>query len=108
MIHTAGIVSIASNIEPVLMKVNVDGSNNVIRSCIKHAVKRLVYVSSVHAIAELPYGKTMKETDSFDPDTVVGGYAKTKAIATQSAIDARKSGLDTVVVHPSGMIGPGD
>jgi len=50
----------------------------------------------------------MSEVEQFDPNLVVGGYAKTKAITTQLAVEARESGLDVVVIHPSGMIGPGD
>lgn len=108
VIHTAGLVSIASHIEPQLKKVNVEGTANVIEVCEKHHVKRLVYVSSVHAIPELPNHGTMTEVDDFSPDLVVGGYAKTKAMASQLAVEARYSELDVVIVHPAGMIGPGD
>ena len=48
----------------------------------------------------------MREVRSFDPDAVDGYYDKTKAIATQLVLDASKTGLDAVVVHPSGIIGP--
>lgn len=38
-----------------------------------------------------------------------GGYAKTKAEATAAVLAAvREQGLDAVVVHPSGIIGPYD
>lgn len=39
---------------------------------------------------------------------MVGGYAKTKAEATQIVLDAADHGLDAVVVHPSGILGPYD
>lgn len=39
---------------------------------------------------------------------MVGGYAKTKAEATQAVLDAAAEGLDAVVVHPSGILGPYD
>ena len=39
---------------------------------------------------------------------MTGGYAKTKAEATQAVLDAVQAGLDAVVVHPSGIIGPFD
>ena len=35
-----------------------------------------------------------------------GAYAKTKAEATQAVLDAARRGLNAVVVHPSGIIGP--
>ena len=39
---------------------------------------------------------------------MVGGYAKTKAEATQAVLDAVGAGLKAVVVHPSGILGPYD
>ena len=44
----------------------------------------------------------------FSAASVVGGYAKTKAEATQSVLDASRKGLQAVIVHPSGIIGPYD
>lgn len=108
IIHTAGIVSISSTIDENLTRVNVSGTKNVIDSCMKYGCARFVYISSVHAIPELPGKQTMTEVQSFSPESVNGGYAKTKAIASQLVVDARKSGLKATIVHPSGMIGPGD
>jgi len=65
-------------------------------------------VSSVHAIPELTKGRTICEIDRFDPDKVKGFYAKTKAAATDIVLRAAKDGLDAVVVHPSGIMGPND
>ena len=50
----------------------------------------------------------LREVDSFSPQQVTGGYAKTKAEATQAVLDAAAQGLDAVVVHPSGILGPFD
>ena len=49
-----------------------------------------------------------KETEKFSPDYVTGGYAKTKAEATRAVLKAAEEGLDVVVVHPSGILGPYD
>jgi dihydroflavonol-4-reductase len=106
VVHCAGIVSIARKEDRRVYDVNVAGTANVIDACKRHSAKRLVYVSSVHAIPELPHGQTMREVPDFDPDAVHGYYDKTKAIATRLALDAAKGGLDVVVVHPSGIIGP--
>lgn len=108
VIHAAGIVSIASEINDALYNVNVNGTRNIIELCKKHKVKRLVYVSSVHAIPEKPKGSVITETDYFSPDLVTGAYAKTKAIATALVLAAAKGGLNASVVHPSGIVGPGD
>ena len=76
--------------------------------CRRYGVRRMVYVSSVHAIAQDPNGGVLRETTFFSPDAVVGSYAKTKAEATRDVLDAAAAGLDAVVVHPSGILGPYD
>ena len=76
--------------------------------CLSYGVKRLVYTSSVHAIPELPEGEVIREADHFEAADVVGLYAKSKARATQIVLDSVQRGLDAVIVHPSGIIGPND
>lgn len=105
-IHCAGIISIYGKDDPFVTKVNVTGTQNVVRLCEEHKVKRLVYVSSVHALPELPKGCSIEEVAHFKPDELRGCYAKTKAEATQIVLDAVEVGLDAVVVHPAGIIGP--
>ena len=108
VIHAAGVVSISSKYSQVMHDVNVTGTQNIVDMALKHKIKKLVYVSSVHAIPELPKNETIIETLNFDPDLVKGEYSKSKAIATKIVLDSVKKGLDAVVVHPSGIIGPGD
>ncbi|MDR3344591.1 MAG: NAD-dependent epimerase/dehydratase family protein [Oscillospiraceae bacterium] len=107
-IHTAGIVSIASKTNPAVHAVNVEGTRNILRLCEENNVGKLIYVSSVHAIPEKPHGETIAETADFDPASVTGDYAKTKAEATRAVLDAAAGGLNASIVHPSGIIGPYD
>lgn len=108
VIHTAGIVSIASKFNQKVFDVNVVGTKNIVDMCRKTGVKRLIHVSSVHAIPEKAKGETVTEVSRFDYRKVEGLYAQTKAKATQIVLNAAASGLDAVVVHPSGILGPGD
>lgn len=106
LIHAAGIVDITGKMFPALYNTNVGGIRNVLDLCMQYNVKRLVYVSSVHAIPERTGVQT--EISQFSPDAVIGGYAKTKAEASQMVLDATTKGLDAVIVHPSGILGPYD
>ena len=108
VIHAAGIVTIASRYVQNVVDVNVTGTKNIVDMCMEYSVSRLVYVSSVHALPELPGNEAVTEIDHFDPDAVEGLYARTKAEATQIVLDAVSRGLRAVVVHPSGIIGPND
>ena len=106
-IHTAGIISIADEVTEALLKVNVEGTKNLLALALENKVRRFVYVSSVHAIPERPL-HVLEETDSFSEEEVHGAYAKTKALATQAVLEYVKKGLNAVIVHPSGILGPYD
>jgi len=109
VIHCAGIVTIASRYDPNVYDVNVNGTRNIVDLCLRHGVRKLVYVSSVHAIPPLPHGETIREIEHFDPAKVKGLYAQTKAEATALVLAAaRERGLNASVVHPSGICGPDD
>ena len=108
VIHTAGIVNISDKHSDTMREVNVTGTKNIIELSLEYKVKRLVYVSSVHAIPEGAPLSVMREAESFSPSLVVGPYAKTKAEATALVLASCSRGLDAVVVHPSGIIGPFD
>ena len=110
-LHCAGIVTISKsskNNDNLVHNVNVNGTKNIVNQCMENKVNKLVYVSSVHAIKELPMGIEISETNHFDPDDVEGLYAKTKSEATQEVLKASQKGLNATVVHPSGIIGPYD
>lgn len=109
VIHTAGIVSISSKFNQKVYDVNVIGTKNIVDLCIKHRVKKLVHVSSVHAIPVPEDKGTIREVNEFDPLQVQGLYARTKAEATRYVLEKVHAGLlDACVVHPSGILGPGD
>lgn len=104
--HLAGIVFIGSGRSKLLHEVNVKGTKNVVKACIDLSVKRLVYASSIHAFVEPPAGTPIIETKVFDAASVVGEYAKSKAAATIEVLKGIEQGLDAVIVHPTGVIGP--
>ena len=109
-LHIASIVTVDPDYDPLVMNVNVGGTQNIIDLCLEHPeCRRLVYCSSTGAIPELPKGKKIREVSYFDSTKVLGCYSESKAIATQLVMDAvRSRGLDACVVHPSGIMGPND
>ena len=108
VIHTAGIIDITEKGMPDTRSVNIGGTENMISLSREYNVKKLVHVSSVHAIPEKRKGEVITETDHFDPSLVRGAYAKSKAEATEKVLEAARKGLDATVIHPSGIIGPYD
>ncbi len=107
--HVAGCVEIKPGNEDFVYKVNVTGTENVIKACLATGVKRLVYMSSVDTYIPLPDNKLMTEVYDYDPDKLEGTYAKTKAEATAKVLAANNPGvLETVVCQPSACMGPYD
>lgn len=107
VVHCASIITLASRASARVREVNVDGTHNVVAAARAAGARRLVHVSSVHAMHEAEHG-VITEVDRFDPDLVDGDYGKTKAEATQAVLDANSPHFETVVVQPSGIVGPGD
>ncbi len=108
LLHLASKVSIASQVQQDLINVNVRGTQNLLELAKKYKLKRFIYCSSVHAIPEQANQGLITEIKHFDPDPIVGAYAKTKAMASQLVMEAHHDGLDTVIIHPSGIFGPYD
>jgi len=107
--HLAGIITIMPGLKKMLERVNVGGVRNVITACRTAGVRRLVYTSSIHAIAEPPHGTVIDESQPFDPQQVLGDYARSKARAAIILLDeVHKGGLDAVLCCPTGIIGPFD
>lgn len=109
VIHCASIVAISPEPKQIVYDVNVTGTKNIVDLCIERKVKKLVYVSSTGAIVELSGNQPMYEPTEFNPDTRVGYYAQTKAMATEYVLKmAHETDLDASVVYPSGIFGPND
>lgn len=107
--HLAGIVTIMPGMKNILERVNIEGTRNVATACRSASVRRLVYTSSIHAIAVPPHGTPIDESQPFKPENVLGDYAWSKAHASLLLLEeARKGGLDVVICCPTGVIGPYD
>ena len=106
--HLAGVISIMPGKNEQVYRVNVEGTRNVVRACLKTRVKRLVYTSSIHAIKRIPAGTVVDERIPFETEQTAGAYDRSKALATLEVLEWVKQGLDAVIVCPTWVIGPYD
>ena len=110
VLHIASIVTGKPEWSQRVIDVNVGGTRNIIDLCLTTpGIKRMVYCSSTGAIPDQPRGTAIKETDHFDASLVPGCNSQSKALASQAVLDAcREHNLHASIVHPSGILGPGD
>ncbi|MBN2002417.1 MAG: SDR family oxidoreductase [Anaerolineae bacterium] len=106
--HLAGIISILPGAEPLMRRVNVDGARNTALAALRTGVRRMVHVSSIHALERLPHGLVVDERTPFIVDNLNDIYDQTKAEGARVVLDVAAQGLDAMVVCPTGIIGPHD
>jgi dihydroflavonol-4-reductase len=105
--HLAGIISIMPGANPFVRKVNVEGTKNILRAAMESGIKKLVYTSSIHAIRRVEEG-VIDESVPYDMNNPYGAYDRSKAEATLEVLHTADSGLEAVIVCPTGVIGPYD
>lgn len=106
--HAAALYSFWVRKPGLIDLVNVEGTRNVLDVAREIGVDRVVYTSSVAALA-VPEGKTpVTEEMTVDPQMIISGYKKSKYRAEQVALGYARAGLPVVIVNPSFPVGPRD
>jgi dihydroflavonol-4-reductase len=94
---------------PELEAVNVQGVRNVIRACDDCGVERLIHFSSIHAYVQEPLHEVLDESRPLVSEAMrVPPYDRSKAAGERLVRAAAERGLNTVVLNPTGIIGPCD
>ena len=86
---------------------NVVGTQNIIRGCQEHNVKRLVHVSTPSIYFRFEPRLNVKEDDPL-PAKPINHYAATKLLAERELDRAYADGLAVIAIRPRAIIGPRD
>ena len=88
---------------------NLVGTTTIMAAALRHGVERIVYTSSVAALALRPDGRAADESTALAEAKAIGAYKRSK-VAAQDVVEAMiaKNGLPAVIVNPSTPIGPRD
>ena len=106
--HLAGYISVMPRQRELLNFVNIEGTRNVLQATIE-SDKRLIYMSSSHAIPIDQGRNSINEDVPITPQDIKEDYGRSKAIATKLVQDAVNSHLlQATILHPTGVIGPLD
>jgi dihydroflavonol-4-reductase len=106
--HLAAMISLLPSDGPRLMRVNSVGTRNVVDACRSHRVKRLVHVSSVHALASGGSNGVTDEMSGPNLDPSAPWYDRSKVLGEAEVRAGVERGLDAVIVNPTGVMGPHD
>lgn len=104
--HVAGVNSHCPEDPDELLRVNVEGPENVIRAAAAAGIARLVYTSSAASLGEA--AGTVAAEDCLHRGSYLSVYDRSKHEGERAAFDAgRSAGVEVVAVNPSSVQGPG-
>ncbi len=91
-----------------LIRINVDGSEAVMRAALAAGVERVVHTSSVATLAANNEGICTEEL-RLAAEQAIGAYKRSKILSEQLVESMiKQDGLPAVIVCPSAPLGPGD
>ena len=85
---------------------NVGGSQAVMDGCQRYGVRRLIYVSSPSVVFDGQDHHNLTEAAPY-PATSISVYSHTKKLG-EDLVNAASGGLETVILRPKAIFGPGD
>ena len=88
-------------------KINVLGTENVVKSALENKVKKLVFVSSPSIYTDSTDRLNIKENE-VNVKNELNFYIKSKIMAETIINDSKKHGLNAVIIRPRGLLGVGD
>ena len=106
--HCAGLVSFNPSKVRLLMKVNVEGTANIVNAALSAGVKKLVHVSSVAALGRKRNNSMVTEKVKWDDNANPSVYGKSKYLGELEVWRGIAEGLDAVIVNPVIILGKGD
>lgn len=107
LIHLAGFISIHKKDTDLYERINVEGVDNIIQACKHSGVSTLIHFSSIHAHRSLGLDVEINEKTPYAGDSI-HLYDSSKAKGEILVLKARDQGLNTVILNPTGVIGPYD
>lgn len=103
--HCAAMISFRKADKKMMLKVNVEGTANLVNICIENKVRKLVHVSSISAVGQNKNGDPSNETDHWLFSKNQSNYAVSKYESEMEVFRGIAEGLDAVIVNPSIIIG---
>ena len=90
-----------------LLKINAQGTANIVNACLEHQIGRLCHVSSIAALGDSQDGEPIDESHLWSKSSSPSPYSFSKFRGEMEVWRGIHEGLQAVIVNPSIIIGPG-
>ncbi len=105
VINCAAIISIHGDPTGIVYKTNTKGPRNIVKAAIEKGVKKILHLSSTHAVYEHPLNEAFNESRPYKKATDYA-YDYSKAIGEQIVLEKINEGkIEGCVLRPSSVLG---
>ena len=106
VVQHAGALSSPWGPKSEFYETNVGGTQAILDGCQRNGVRRLIYVSSPSVVFDGQDQHNLTEAEPY-PATPVSVYSHTKKLG-EDLVNAASGSLETVILRPKAIFGPGD
>ena len=106
--HCAAMVSFEKKQHAEMMKINVEGTSNMVNAALEKGVKKFCHVSSIASLGRVENGGLTSEETFWKSSPDNSNYSISKYGAEREVWRAAEEGLNVVIVNPSLIVGGGN
>ena len=106
--HCAAMISFAPHEAKKMLHSNIEGTANIVNTCLKFNVRKLCYVSSVASLGRNTANGIIDEETHWQSSSDNSNYAISKYGAEREVWRGIAEGLNAVIVNPSIILGAGN
>lgn len=105
--HCGAMVSFHSKDHPLMLKVNIDGTANLVNLSFEKKIRKFLYVSSVSTLGR-NHSAGLTDEETFWKTSIKNtAYSISKYGGEREVWRGMEEGLNAVIVNPSVILGPG-
>lgn len=106
--HSAALISFLPGDRNLMMKVNVEGTANMVNMALEKKIMRFCHISSVAALGRIAGSELVDENNVWKTSSENSNYAISKYGGEREVWRAIEEGLSAFIINPTIIIGPGD
>ena len=106
--HSAAMVSFEPRHQAEMMKINIEGTANMVNAALEKGIKKFCHISSIATLGRAEQGKLIDEETFWKSSPELSNYAVSKYGAEREIWRAAEEGLNTVIVLPALIVGAGN
>lgn len=107
IIHTAALVSFKPRDKKQMMKINVDGTSNIVNLAMEHKIKKLIHISSIASLGRNGQSDYYDENSKWEETKYNSDYSTSKYYAEMEVWRGIAEGLNAAILNPSMILGAG-